>query len=278
MTPRIGFAPDVAHDVATVGSAGRPGLRSRSVSVVIPAYNEEAILADTVKVVLGGLKELDLDFFELILCENGSSDNTLALARSLQNEHDAVRVVVVDRPDYGAAMKVGFLMARGDTIVNFDADYYDMEFLAKALSVEGDIVVAAKNVFGSNDARVLSRRIISRTFGAIVRAILGVRVTETHGMKLFHRSSIDPLLPSVRSTKDLFDTELLARAEWGGLSIRELPITTKELRHSRSGIVRRIPRTIWGLMRMRVQLRRAYAARVRDLPESAESASFEIAV
>ena len=277
MTPRIGFTTEVAHDVSRVEPAERAGLRSRSVSVVIPAYNEEQILRDTVQVVLAGLRDLDLDFFEVILCENGSSDTTLALARALEAEHDAVRVVVVDRPDYGAAMKVGFLLARGDTIVNFDADYYDMEFLAKALSVDGDIVVAAKHVFGSNDARVLSRRIISRGFGAIVRTILGVRVTETHGMKLFHRRAIDPVLPSVRSTKDLFDTELLARSEWSGLAIRELPITTTELRHSRSGILRRIPRTMWGLMRMRVQLRAAYAARVRTLPEPVEAA-FEIAV
>jgi hypothetical protein len=70
---------------------------------------------------------------------------------------------------------------------------------------------------------------------------------------------------------------LLARSEWSGLAIRELPITTKELRHSRSGILRRIPRTMWGLMRMRLQLRRAYAARVRTLPEPVE-ASLEIAV
>lgn len=277
MTPRLGFTADIAHDVATVGHIQRPSLRSRSVSVVIPAYNEEEILRDTVRVVLAGLRELDLAFFEILLCENGSTDGTLALARELADEHEPVRVVAVDRPDYGAAMKVGFLMARGETIVNFDADYYDMEFLAKALAVEGDIVVAAKHVFGSNDARVLSRRIISRTFGAMVRGILGVQVTETHGMKLFHRATIDPLLPSVRSTKDLFDTELLARSEWSGLAIRELPITTKELRHSRSGILRRIPRTMWGLARMRLQLRAAYAARVRTLPEPVETV-LEVAV
>ena len=268
----------VTHDVATVAPAHRASLRSRSVSVVIPAYNEEEILHSTVVHVLEGLEGLDLDFSEVILCENGSSDGTLALARELAAEHDQVRVTVIDRPDYGAAMKTGFLLARGDAIVNFDADYYDMEFLSDALRVDGDIVVAAKNVFGSNDARVLSRRIISRSFGWLVRSILDVRVAETHGMKLFHKHAIESILPSVRSTKDLFDTELLARSEWGGLAIRELPVETKELRHSRSGILRRIPRTMWGLVRMRLKLRKAHAARVRVFPDPVVEPSLDVAV
>ena len=66
-------------------------------------------------------------------------------------------------------------------------------------------------------------------------------VTETHGMKLWHRPVIAPLVLQVGSSKDIFDTELIARAEWSGLAIRELPIRTEELRHSRSGIFRRDP-------------------------------------
>ena len=64
----------------------------------------------------------------------------------------------------------------------------------------------------------------------------------------------------MRSTKDLFDTELLARAEWGGLTIRELPIRTVEMRHSRSGILRRVPRTIWGLVQIRLAHREVQRA------------------
>lgn len=268
-----------AHDVETVETPSRRApLRSRSVSVVVPVFNEEEILEDTVANVIAGLRAMDLDFYEILLCENGSGDATLDIARRLEREIPQVRTFVIDRPDYGAAMKVGFLRARGDTIVNFDADYYDLTFLDDALRVDGDIVVAAKNILGSNDARVASRRIISRTFGWLVRQILGVQVTETHGMKVFDRSSIEPILPSVRSTKDLFDTELLARSEWNGLSLRELPITTKEMRHARSGIVRRIPRTMYGLMRMRLQLRHAYAARVTRFPKVLEQQQLDVAV
>jgi glycosyltransferase involved in cell wall biosynthesis len=268
----------VNHDVTTTEPHPVTPLVSRSLSVVIPCYNEEEILSSTVAHVLGRLNEMDLDFFEVLLCENGSTDRTLELARSLEAESDPVRVVVLENPDYGAAMKAGFLAARGEVVANFDADYYDMDFLNEALRIDGDIVVAAKGVLGSHDTRILARRVVSKSFGWFVRNMLAVEVTETHGMKLFHKAAIADLLPQIRATKDLFDTELLARSEWSGLAIRELPIRTEEIRHSRSGIVRRIPRTIWGLCKMRVRLRKAHSARIRVISRTPSEARTDIAV
>lgn len=246
--------------------------RPTSLSVVIPAFNEEEILENTVATVVAGVRALGLDWFEVLLCENGSRDATAEIAARLSDQIDEVSVITLERPDYGAAMRAGFFAARGEAIVNFDADYYDLDFLAAALDQDGDIVVAAKGLLDSHDARVMSRRIVSRCFGWFVRSLLNVSVTETHGMKLFRRSTIAPLLPNVFRTKDLFDTELLARAEYRGCAIDELPVETKELRHSRSGIVRRIPRTVWGLMRLRFSLRLARSSRVTALPAASERA------
>jgi glycosyltransferase involved in cell wall biosynthesis len=254
----------IEHDLETVvrPSLDAP-LTARSLSVVIPIFNEQDILRDTVLKVLDGVRPLDLHFFEILLCENGSQDDTLAIARQLESEIPEVRVIVLEEADYGKAMRAGFLASRGQAVVNFDADYYDLDFLASALQVDGDIVVAAKGLAGSEDARVISRRVVSKSFGWLVRHILNVKVTETHGMKLWHRSVIAPLVLQVGSSKDIFDTELIARAEWAGLAIRELPIRTEELRHSRSGIVRRIPRTMVGLVQMRFRLRAVHAVRIR---------------
>ncbi len=228
-----------------------------SLSVVIPAHNEEEILEQTVERVLSGLEDLTaLSRYEVLVCENGSTDATRAIAGELAARHPRVKLLLSPVADYGAAMKAGFLTADGDVIVNFDADYYDLDFVRAALEVDADIVVAAKGIVGSQDARVLVRRVVSRCFGWFVRLLLAVKVTETHGIKLFRRTSIDHLLPQIECTKDLFDTELLARAEWTGLRIKELPIRTQEMRHSRSGILRRIPRTMWGLVRLRYRLRR----------------------
>jgi glycosyltransferase involved in cell wall biosynthesis len=244
----------VLDGAAALHGAGREPIRS--VSIVVPVYNEQTILPKTVDRLRRGIRRLPLESWEIILCENGSADETRRLAEEAERRFPDVRLLTMERPDYGAAMRAGFLASGGDAIVNFDADYYDVGFLATALGQEADIVVAAKGVAGSHDARVLLRRVVSRAFGWLVRHLLGLRVAETHGMKLFRRGAIEGVLPQVRSTKDLFDTELLARAERAGLSIVELPVRTEEQRHSRSGILRRIPRTLWGLIRMRRALRK----------------------
>lgn len=228
-----------------------------SLSVVIPAYNEERILGETVAAVVRALRcDAAVTWFEVIVAENGSADGTRALAGRLAAVHPEVVLLQSDVADYGAAMRDGFLAARGDCIVNFDADYYDVGFLQRALAVDADVVIAAKGLTGSVDTRAAVRRIVSRAFGLLVRSMLRLRTSETHGMKLFRRTAIAPLLSHVEATKDLFDTELVARAEKAGLGIVELPITTTEMRHSRSAVLRRIPRTAWGLVQMRSRLRR----------------------
>lgn len=263
-------------DTTSIHDAGRPS----SISFVIPVYNEEDILRETVAGVEAGAASLGLTTYEIILCENGSTDRTRALADDLVAEMPHARVLYLDKPDYGAAMRAGFLAAQCQAIVNFDADYFDMDFVDRALELDADIVVAAKQILGSHDARVLSRRVVSRCFGWMVQRLLGVSVRETHGIKMFRRASIAPIVPQVISTKDLFDTELLAYAEHTNLVIAELPIHTKEIRHSRSGIIRRIPRTVLGLVRLRRRIRRYLAAQAsapsRRLPRADQSDAYSV--
>jgi hypothetical protein len=147
-----------------------------------------------------------------------------------------------------------------------------MDFVQRALDLDADIVVAAKSLKDSEDTRAFLRRLASRTFGWFVRTTLKLRVAETHGMKLYHRKPTQHLALAVISTKDLFDTELIARAEWQGLAIEALPIRTVEMRHSRSGILRRVPRTIWGLTRIRLLSRQAFRARVQPAPDTLQPA------
>ncbi|HXF56272.1 MAG TPA: glycosyltransferase family 2 protein [Actinomycetota bacterium] len=237
-------------------SPAEAAMRVRSLSVVIPVHNEEGILGETVKRITSGLGQLGLEAWEVILCENGSTDRTREVAEELARTQPGVRTLVSAAPDYGAAMRAGFQAAAGDAVVNFDADYYDLDFVRRALAADAHIVVAGKGVPGAEDTRRLSRRLVSRGFSWLVRRVLRVRVAETHGMKVFRREAIAPILPLVRATKDLFDTELLVRAERAGLRIAILPVRTVELRRSRTAILSRVPRTLWGLLRIRARLRR----------------------
>jgi glycosyltransferase involved in cell wall biosynthesis len=238
-------------------------LSSLSISIVVPTHNEDEILRDTTRRVHAGLEELGLHQYEIILSENGSKDRTRDIARELAREIQHVRVLVSDVADYGAAMRAGFLTASGDFIVNFDTDYYDLDFLRRALPSDDDVVIASKVLPGSRDMRRITRRIISRGFGWLVRHLLGLQVRETHGIKLFRRSAIADLIPEVGSTHELFDTELVARAEWAGLKIREVPVRIEEVRHPRTAIVGRIPRTLVELVRLRLRTHDARMQRMR---------------
>lgn len=77
-------------------------------------------------------------------------------------------------------------------------------------------------------------------------------MTDTHGVKAFHRASVSPYEAECHFGIDLFDTELILRCERAGLVVNEIPVTVKESRPARSGLLSRVPRTLKGLLTMRM--------------------------
>jgi glycosyltransferase involved in cell wall biosynthesis len=237
--------------------ADAAGGRISSLSVVLPAHNEEAILRTTVETLLEGLRPGSRPF-DVLIVENGSSDGTWPIAQALEAEHPEVRALSAPAPDYGRALRTGLLAATGDAVVNFDVDYYDLDFAAQAVErLEGgaDIVVGTKRGAGSEDTRALPRRIVTGVFAGILRVGYGLRASDTHGMKALARARVSPLAEQCVLGTDLFDTELVLRAERGGLVVTEIPVRVEEIRPARTPILRRVPRTLVGLVRLRGALR-----------------------
>jgi hypothetical protein len=163
--------------------------------------------------------------------------------------------------DYGRALRAGFVAAHGEAVANFDVDYIDLVFLEDALVLvsapDGPaIVVASKRSAGAHDTRALGRRVVTATFAAVLRGGFGLRVSDTHGMKVIRRPDLLPLVDACRFGADLFDTELVLRTERAGLGVAELPVTVRDTRPPRSSIVRRIPRSLAGLLRLKLALGR----------------------
>lgn len=227
-------------------------------SIVMPAFNEVDFLRAAVGEVVAGLRSRG-HHVEVILVENGSTDGTAALARELETELEEVRSLSLPAADYGAALRAGLIAAKGDIVVNFDVDYFDLDFLDAAVSrlQSGDgpvIVVASKRGAGAADQRAVGRRLVTSVFGAVLRHGFGLKVSDTHGMKAMRRSPLLGVVDECRLGTDLFDTELLLRAERAGLGVGEVPIVVRESRPSRTSIVGRALRTIGGLLRLRVAL------------------------
>jgi glycosyltransferase involved in cell wall biosynthesis len=224
----------------------------------MPAHNEVSLLRQSVGVVRDGLRSRG-EPFEILVVENGSTDETAALARELAEQAPEVLVRSLAVADYGAAIRDGILSAEGDVIALFDVDYYDLDFLDRGLArlraadaPPAAIVVASKRAPGTTDTRPWPRRLVTGTFATVLRLAFGLRVSDTHGMKLMQRSDVAPLAEQCRTGTDLFDTELILRAEHAGLLVDELPVTVRELRPSRTPIARRAVRTIVGLVRLRI--------------------------
>ena len=228
---------------------------SPRVSVVMPAFNEAVIIESSVRAVVEGLRARG-EQFEVLVVENGSTDTTLALAKDLAGEFVEVRVEHRDEADYGRALQAGLLDAQGDAVVNFDTDYFDLDFLDAAvgqvLAPGGPvIVVGSKRAAGATDERDPLRKLATLVFSTILRVVFGLRVSDTHGVKAMRRAAVEPYARACRFGQDLFDTELILRVERAGLRTAEIPVEVRELRPARSSFLSRVPRTLRGLCKLR---------------------------
>ena len=226
----------------------------------MPAHNEQDYLEAAVQAVLDGLRERG-EPFEVLVMENGSTDGTGALARALDARHPEVRALSLAVADYGGALRAGLLEAGGDWAVIFDVDYVDLAFLDQAVMTASRtgavIVVGTKRGPGAEDHRPLGRQMITAVFSVVLRVGFGLGVSDTHGLKLLRRAVLAPLVAVSTFGGDIFDTELILRAERAGLVVAEIPVRVSDQRPPRTSILHRIPRTLLGLGRLRVAMWRS---------------------
>jgi glycosyltransferase involved in cell wall biosynthesis len=167
------------------------------ISIVIPVYNEEAILEAAVKDLLDRLQRFDFPF-ELILAENGSRDRTVALAEELAQRFPEVRTFSLGEPNYGKALKRGILDARGEIVICDEIDLCDTDFYTRALalleSYDADLVVGSKVLDSSSDERPFMRHFATLVINGMLRVSLGFKGTDTHGLKAFRRSALVPVV------------------------------------------------------------------------------------
>ena len=186
--------------------------------------------------------------YELVLAENGSRDATVRIAEELSERFAAVRTFSFGQPNYGGALKRGILEARGEFVICDEIDLCDTDFYERAMALletnEADFVVGSKVMPGASDERPFLRRLGTQVINGMLRLSLGFKGTDTHGLKAFRRTAVVDVARSCLVDKDLFASELVIRAERGGVRVVEIPIRVLEKRQPSIHLFRRVPNVL----------------------------------
>jgi len=222
-------------------------------SIVVPIYNEEDILSESLNNIISICERTAIDY-EIIISENGSTDNTKNIVRKLVQSNSQMALIESDNPNYGEALKRGFLECKNEIIISFDIDYYSESFLKECLLLEKKYagLIASKRLNNSEDGRRLIRKIATNFFVILLKILFKTKLSDTHGMKAIRKFYVDQHINLVLSTQDLFDTELLLRIEKSGEEFKEVPAKINEIRPSVSLIYKRIPRTLKSLLKLKI--------------------------
>lgn len=207
---------------------------SASLSIVIPAYNEAVRLGNTLLAVVDYLRKSCPDA-EVIVVDDGSSDDTAGIARSIFSDSGSLRTSVISYKSNlgkGRAVRLGLLAARGEVALFSDADLSTP--ITEAPKLVEPISSGQYDVtFGS---RALDRKLIGvhqpwrreqggRVFNLAVRLATGLPFWDTQcGFKAFRMSVCRPLVEAATVDRFGFDVELLYLAFRAGLRLKEVPV------------------------------------------------------
>jgi glycosyltransferase involved in cell wall biosynthesis len=235
------------------------------ISIVIPIYNEQGILHSAVVDLRERLKPYGWSY-EIILAENGSKDRTIEIGQEIaakynDPQHGQVKIISMGEPNYGKALKQGILLSRGDLVLCDEIDLCDTEFHRRAVEIletgEADLVIGSKLAAGSEDDRPMLRHVASLAYSGMLRMMLGFRGTDTHGLKAFRRLALLDIVRACLVDKDVFASELVIRADRGGVKIKEIPVRVMEKRPPSINLFKRVPNVLKSVAKL------TYAIRIR---------------
>jgi glycosyltransferase involved in cell wall biosynthesis len=233
------------------------------ISIVIPIYNEQAILHAAVVDLRERLKPLGWSY-EIILAENGSKDRTIQIGHELAAKYSTmgdgqVKIISLGEPNYGKALKQGILLARGNLVLCDEIDLCDTDFHQRAVGIletgEADLVIGSKLAVGAADERPLIRHAASIAYSTLLKVMLGFRGTDTHGLKAFRRLALLDVVRACLVDKDVFASEFVIRADRAGVGIKEVPVQVIEKRPPSINLFKRVPNVMKSVAKLTWSIR-----------------------
>ena len=244
--------------------------RQYRVDIVIPVLNEAHVLERSVEKLQAFLEASFPYDWRIAIADNGSTDDTLAIAETLSVERARVYCLHLRQAGRGRALRFAWSNSDADAMCYMDVDQStDLSELPKlidALSAGGyDLAVGSRLLPESRVRRSWKREMVSRLYNLFLKAVLGVSFSDAQcGFKAITREAATSLVPRVEDDSWFFDTELLVLAEREGRAIADLPVVWSEDDDSRVKILPTAWEDIKGVMRLRRGRRAAAPAGARD--------------
>lgn len=226
-------------------------------SIVIPAYNEGAILPVTLECLREFLNEQPFTA-EVIVVDDGSTDHSSAVLGEWLHSFESLRVLRNSMNiGKGASIRRGILASRGECVFVSDADLpgrpEDIMRLLEALRDGATVAIASRRPAPLSCAPSTSRFIASAVYRKLVRLILNLPLRDTQcGFKAFMREPLLPVARELRLGGFSFDVEFLFAAWKRGLAIREVDFDVVERRPTRYTILLQSPRMLIELLKIRM--------------------------
>ena len=228
------------------------------VSVVIPAYNENASVYENMVLLDGKCKEY-FDDYEIVVVSDGSTDKTRETVKEKLVPLGIVDAGYEKNLGKGGALRAGVAAANGDVIVTTDCDLaYGTDVIKKAVDIlsenaDADLLIGSRSKESDGfEGYPLIRRIASKIYFSMISLVAGIRVSDSQcGFKVYRREAGKKLFAPLETNGFAFDLEILMRATREGYKILEMPV--KIIRHSESkiSVVRDSVRMLKDVMRIK---------------------------
>jgi glycosyltransferase involved in cell wall biosynthesis len=215
-----------------------------SLSIIIPAYNEESRLPSTLKTVTSYLARRDWSFYEIIVVDDGSKDGTVAAVEAFQGQGHPIRILKnPGNRGKGYAVRHGMLEAGAEWLLFSDADLStpieEFEKLYAAVSGEVPIAVGSRaldrSLIGVHQSPFRERA--GQLFNFAMRLALGLELHDTQcGFKLFHRDAAREIFSRQRLERFSFDAEILFIARKLGYRAAEVPVRWNNVEGTKVGM------------------------------------------
>ena len=226
-----------------------------ALSLVIPAYNEQARLPATLDLIGKWLERSRIPG-EILVVDDGSADGTAQLAaEALAGGRGRV---LGDEPNRGKgyAVRRGVLAARGRQVLITDADLSTpIEEYAKLDAAMREhrlhVAIGSRALHGSQGQNPL-RQMMGKTFNRLMRGMTGLPFQDTQcGFKLLDRAATRPIVERMVVDRFAFDVELLFLCLRSGLAVEEIPVVWRNAAGSKVGLLGDPVNMLWDVARLR---------------------------